>query len=141
LLLGLRGGALRTVVRTPTLFANRRQRPRFLVTPQPQISRRSRNPELPAQPRQSFPLALRADHKLNALLPHACRPPWHGRPSRPATLTPSVKDLLATGVKDVMAPHSTAAPHLGNNRADWRSVSLHQSSQVHRSTSTQYACP
>src|SRR5256885_1948007 len=112
LLLGLRVRALRTVVRTPTLFANRRQRPRFLVTPQPQISRRSRNPELPAQPRQSFPLALRANYKLNALLPHACRPPWHGRPSRPATLTPSVKDLLATGVKDVMAPHSGAAPHV-----------------------------
>src|SRR5438270_7311498 len=74
------------------------------------MSRRPRNPELPAQPRQSFPLALRADHKLNALLPHACRPPWHGRPSRPDTLTPSVKNLLATGVKDVMAPHSTLRP-------------------------------
>jgi len=40
-----------------------------------------------------------------------------------------------------MAPHSTAAPHLGNTFPDWRSVSLHQSSQAYRSTSTQYACP
>src|SRR5260221_6363635 len=111
LLLGVDGRAPRTAVRPPTLFSNRAQRPCFFVPPQPKIPRRPRNPELPAQLRQSFPLALRANHKLDALVPQTRRPPWHRRPSRPATLTPSVKDLLATGVKDVMAPHTKARPY------------------------------
>src|SRR5437868_4402186 len=115
LLLGVAGGAPRTAPWPPTLFAHRYQRPCFFVPPQPQITGRPRNPKFPTQRRQSFPLALRANHKLNALFPHSCRPPRHGRPSRPATLSLSVKDLLATAVKDVMAPHTEVRPYKGQS--------------------------
>src|SRR5713226_3677073 len=100
--------AARTPMRPSTTLGQLRQTAALLVSPLPQISRRARNPEFAAEHRESLLLALRSNHKLHALLAHIHLVPRHGfQPPRPETLTAGVKHVLATTVKDVLAPYTS----------------------------------
>src|SRR5712692_2662919 len=105
--------AAKTPMRPSTTLGQLRQTAALLVSPLPQISRRARNPEFAAEHRESLLLALRSNHKLHALLAHIHLVPRHGfQPPRPETLTAGVKHVLATTVKDVLAPYTKDPPLL-----------------------------
>src|ERR1017187_450806 len=94
-------------MRTPASLGQRGQTTRLPIPPPPQISCRPRNPKLLAQRGNPLSPAHRSNHKLHPLFVHVPLFPRHRlRPPRPETLSAVVKDVLATTVKDDMAPYT-----------------------------------